>query len=313
MKMSGTEKIKPGSAAIAGGMAGCVGKTVTAPLSRLTILLQVGPMLQGTSGSTAGTLQASDGIFASFARIARQEGILSFWKGNMTSVVHRFPYSSINFTVYEKMRTILGNLIEGEETPAMRFVAGGFGGGIATAICYPLDLMRARLSVQNGKQYNGLVGGVKRVLREEGVLGLYKGLNCSLLVAVPNMALGYCVYGTSKAFIMKDSWGGTFTDQESGKLSARGAVMSGAISGLVSATLTFPVDLARRRLQVQGVFDGSGVGGDGSISGTFRSILKGQGVRGLYSGLTSELVKVIPMCAVTFSVYELCLRYVGRD
>jgi len=305
--------VNPRSAAIAGGMAGCVGKTVTAPLSRLTILLQVAPMLQGSSGSAAGSIRASNGLIASFSTILRKEGFLSFWKGNMTSVVHRFPYSAINFTVYEKMRAVLrGMTPDGVETPALRLVAGALGGGVATAMVYPLDLMRARLSVQSGNQYNGLLGGTKKVVGEEGVLGMYKGLGASLLVAVPNMALGYCVYGTAKEFLMGSQFHGAFTDKESDKLTAKGAVLSGAMSGLLSSGLTFPVDLLRRRLQVHGAFEGGRDVGPGTIRGTFGTILSTSGVRGFYSGISSELVKVIPMCAVTFSVYELCLRVLEK-
>jgi solute carrier family 25 (mitochondrial phosphate transporter), member 23/24/25/41 len=288
-------------AAIAGGVSGCVGKTVTAPLSRLTILLQVGPI----AGSS---VAAGDGIVTAFSRIAQKEGFLSFWNGNMTNVLHRFPYSAMNFTVYEKMRAVLGKAA-GEETPAVRFISGALGGGCATAMCYPLDLMRARLSVQSGNKYNGLVAGIGTVFRDEGFFGFYKGLNCSLLVAVPNMALGYCVYGTTKAFLLDPTMEGRYTDEKSGKLTAVGAVTSGAFSGLISSSITFPLDLARRRLQVAGAFPGSA--NEFTISGTFRSIIEQRGVRGLYTGLTSELFKVIPMCAVTFSAYELCLRLLG--
>jgi hypothetical protein len=231
----------------------------------------------------------------------------------MTSVVHRFPYSAINFTVYEKMRAVLRSLTpDGVETPALRLVAGALGGGVATAMVYPLDLMRARLSVQSGSQYNGLLGGIRKVVGEEGVLGMYKGLGASLLVAVPNMALGYCVYGTTKEFLMEPQFQGAFTDKKSDKLTAKGAVLSGAMSGLLSSGLTFPVDLLRRRLQVHGAFEGGQDVGPGTIRGTFRTILSTSGVRGFYSGISSELVKVIPMCAVTFSVYELCLRVLEK-
>lgn len=86
---------------LAGGVAGSTGKTVTAPLSRLTVLLQVGAVQQCQQrGAFQSLLHTANNILKS-------EGLRAFWKGNLTSVIHRFPYSAINFTLYEKVRDIL--------------------------------------------------------------------------------------------------------------------------------------------------------------------------------------------------------------
>lgn len=76
---------------LCGGIAGCVGKTIIAPLNRITILLQV------SDHSGVSTLQTAIGIW-------KEEGLKAFWKGNLTSIIHRFPYSAINFSVYEILR-----------------------------------------------------------------------------------------------------------------------------------------------------------------------------------------------------------------
>jgi hypothetical protein len=76
-----------------GGMAGSVGKTSMAPLNRITILLQ-------TSDPTTRNLT----MFQTAIGIWREEGIKAYWKGNLTSIFHRFPYSAINFSAYEVLR-----------------------------------------------------------------------------------------------------------------------------------------------------------------------------------------------------------------
>ena len=109
---------------IAGGVAGCVGKTITAPLSRLTILLQVGPLSQSIAsniGSATANISRSSGLYHATKQVFTEEGILSFWKGNMTSVIHRFPYSAINFTVYDELQMVTRKL-NGHETPITRFI-----------------------------------------------------------------------------------------------------------------------------------------------------------------------------------------------
>ncbi|KAI3977273.1 hypothetical protein MKX01_030899 [Papaver californicum] len=76
---------------LAGGVAGVVGKTCTTPLARLTILFQV----QGMHTNVANLNKAS--IWREASRIVREEGFRAFWKGNLVTIVHRLPYSSVSF------------------------------------------------------------------------------------------------------------------------------------------------------------------------------------------------------------------------
>ena len=84
------------ASAISGGLAGCIGKTITAPLSRIVILLQVGEMTKGNTNNMT-TLVKGENFFSSIKRIFQEEGLLSFWRGNLVSILHRFPYSGLNF------------------------------------------------------------------------------------------------------------------------------------------------------------------------------------------------------------------------
>jgi hypothetical protein len=84
---------------ISGGIAGSVGKTITAPLSRMTLLLQVGAVSSDVINS-----RGFDSVIRTWQCIYREEGIRAFWKGNLTSIIHRFPYSAINFSIYEVFR-----------------------------------------------------------------------------------------------------------------------------------------------------------------------------------------------------------------
>ena len=69
-----------------GGAAGAVSKTITAPLSRLTILFQVHSLVS-TKG--VGAPQYAPNMFAGAMKVMEREGFMAFWKGNGTSVLHR--------------------------------------------------------------------------------------------------------------------------------------------------------------------------------------------------------------------------------
>jgi solute carrier family 25 phosphate transporter 23/24/25/41 len=159
---------------LCGGVAGAFSKTCTAPLARLTILRQ----LQST-GAVPGWLPGQNqGIVTALGKIVREEGVRALWKGNGVTVLHRLPYSSINFYAYENIMDWLegegayatnsgddsggdsGDGSGGEKKKGFgkkegfgwdvtrRLVAGGSAGMLACTLTYPLDLVRTRLAAQ---------------------------------------------------------------------------------------------------------------------------------------------------------------------
>ena len=93
---------------VAGGMAGSIAKTFTAPLSRLTILYQVHTVAKPGNAHFK-SYQMNQTLFKVVKDIYIQEGLLSFWRGNLTAVLHRFPYSAVNFTVYDYVKKRLNS------------------------------------------------------------------------------------------------------------------------------------------------------------------------------------------------------------
>jgi hypothetical protein len=178
-------------------------------------------------------------IVCSRTTFTHRGGILSLWKGNLTSVIHRFPYSAINFYCYE---TSLGFLVSHYQipnhrpssktsstttpntttnssttntttsttnhnaTPILRFIAGSISGALACVACYPLDLVRTRLMTQlpGKEQYRGIIDAFTKIYYKEGLRGYYSGLGATLLVAVPNFAISYTAYGTLKEHVLED-------------------------------------------------------------------------------------------------------------
>jgi solute carrier family 25 phosphate transporter 23/24/25/41 len=105
--------------------------------------------------NTGGAKLSPPSILKEASRVLREEGIRAFWKGNGVTIVHRLPYSSINFFAYEQykmtLRRILG--IEGNKESlgvgmGTRLLAGGGAGITAASLTYPLDLVRTRLAAQ---------------------------------------------------------------------------------------------------------------------------------------------------------------------
>jgi len=80
------------------------------------------------------------------------------------------------------------------------------------------------------------------------------------------------------------------------------SLASGCVSGFLTATATFPLDVVRRRMQVYGrQHHGQPV----SYSQIIRQITdQGRGIRGFYVGILPEYCKVVPGVAIAFCTYE---------
>ena len=122
--------------------------------------------------------------------------VQALWKGNGVTMVHRLPYSAINFFTYEHLlRHLSGTgFDEAAEardagtalTPAgvrHRLAAGAGAGLVACASTYPLDLVRTRLATQTTTniRYTGMRHALRSIYAEEGALGLYRGLGATLV------------------------------------------------------------------------------------------------------------------------------------
>lgn len=324
-----------------GGIAGSVAKTVTAPFSRLTILYQVHSLVTTKSNRPKYAMNLKGG----FEKIVERGGLSSLWKGNMTSVLHRFPYSAINFFVYENTLDIItgihrsheeqtetvGHLARrvthtlskvepreskrtnassstGETLALHKFIAGAVAGTVAVVGCYPLDLVRTRLTteLEGCEHYRGIGDAFRKIYTQEGFLGFYSGIAPTLLVAVPNFAISYSVYGTLKEHALDDDlfYNLRRIDADSGgpKLGFFLTILCGAASGCLATGITFPMDTIRRRMQIQNLH----IEPEHRMSSRQQllHLVKQEGLWSVYRGLTPEMLKVIPMVGTMFVVYE---------
>lgn len=259
------------------------------------------------------------------AQIVRGEGFRALWRGNGVTIVHRLPYSAANFWVYEQVnerwkRSGLSSLVPGGDL-ARRFVSGGMAGLTACSLAYPLDLVRTRLAAQLGQgaeaYYRGIGGTLRAIVRDEGARGLYRGLGATLGQVAPALAINYAAYETLRALWLARAGGadghrlspGAPAPPSAGVPSVFASLVCGAAAGIVSSSATFPLDLVRRRLQLQG--QGGGALVYPTYGSAVRGIWRAEGARGFYAGILPEYYKVVPGVAIAFCTYELLKRALG--
>lgn len=92
-------------------------------------------------------------------------------------------------------------------------------------------------------------------------------------------------------------------------LSVPAKLVCGGLAGALAQTISYPLDVARRRMQL-GQF-GAGASGAGMTSVLVTTYQEAGVLRGLYRGLTINYLRAVPMCAVSFAVYETMKQGMG--
>ncbi|KAG3144309.1 hypothetical protein PI126_g14241 [Phytophthora idaei] len=263
---------------VCGGIAGCASRTAVAPLERLKILLQVQDYIK-INGADAGAAPVKyRTVGQSLRQIHAEEGLRGYFKGNGANCVRVFPYVAIQFAAFEKLQPIL--ISEGAETLStlQKLFGGAIAGVVSVGVTYPLDAARARLTVQGGlanTAHTGIFNVLSTVVRTEGLRGVYR---------VPR--------------------------NENGEPDTVYLLAYGALAGACGQTAAYPMDILRRRFQL------SAMRGDAteytSTLGGLRTIVREEGVRGLYKGLAPNFIKVVPSIAIMFTSNELMKRAIKK-
>ncbi|CAM6026547.1 unnamed protein product [Sphagnum balticum] len=311
--------------AIAGTVAGGVSRTIVSPLDVIKIRFQV--QLEPTStrhhffSADAKAISKYTGVTQAIQDIFREEGLLGFWRGNVPALLLVMPYTAIQFVVIQKFKTLVSGSPREDEhlrlSPKMSFIGGSLAGTAATIASYPFDLLRTILAAQGEpKVYPNLRSALVEILRTKGVRGLYAGLAPSLLEIVPYAGLQFGTYDALKRWTtalnksrVMSGGGGTES------LSDSQHFLCGFSAGLFAKLCCHPLDVVKKRFQVQGLARHPRYGAGiqvreyKNIWDAIQMILAKEGWRGLYKGTLPSVVKAAPAAAVTFAVYDAVLNW----
>ncbi|KAL8812490.1 MAG: hypothetical protein Q9200_000985 [Gallowayella weberi] len=183
-------------------------------------------------------------------------------------------------------------------------LAGATGAVLANAIVYPLDIVKTRLQVQVKRKatdleplmksdayYTSSLDAVKKIVQDEGISGLYCGINGSLIgVTSTNFAYFYW-YSVVRSLYL--------ASQTVPKTPGTAVELSlGAVAAAVAQIFTIPVSVVTTRQQTQLKGDKKG------LLDTGREVVHSEdGWTGLWRGLKASLVLVVNP-AITYGAYQ---------
>ncbi|UJR35750.1 hypothetical protein I4U23_028499 [Adineta vaga] len=176
-------------------------------------------------------------------------------------------------------------------------ITGACAGAVAKTTIAPLDRAKINFQVRADKfSYRLCFKFLKESYRKEGFTSWYRGNSANLARVIPSAALNYTAH---------EQWKYILGTDKNEKTPAR-RFLSGSLAGVTSATITYPLDLARARMAVTNktVYN--------NLFSVFPSILRNEGVTALYRGALSSLVGVIPYSGCVFFTYE-SLKHIHTD
>lgn len=230
---------------IAGGVSAAISKTAVAPIERVKLLLQVQHISKQIPED-----QRYKGMVDCFVRIPKEQGFLSYWRGNFANVIRYFPTQALNFAFKDKYKQIFLGGVD-KNTQFGRYFLGNLASGGAagaTSLCfvYPLDFARTRLAADVGKagsaerEFTGLGNCLSKIFKADGLGGLYKGFGVSVQGIIIYRAAYFGFYDTARGMLPDPkktpflvSWGI--------------AQCVTTVAGIVS----YPFDTVRRRMMMQ--------------------------------------------------------------
>ncbi|XP_057776431.1 adenine nucleotide transporter BT1, chloroplastic/mitochondrial-like [Salvia miltiorrhiza] len=269
---------------VSGGIAGAVSRTVVAPLETIRTHLMV-----GSSGHSTTEV---------FNNIMKTDGWKGLFRGNFVNVIRVAPSKAIELFVYDTVNKNLSS--KPGEQPKLpippSLVAGASAGVTSTLVTYPLELLKTRLTIQRGV-YDGLLDAFVKILKEGGPGELYRGLAPSLIGVIPYAATNYCAYDTLRKAYRK-----IFKEEKIGNIET---LLIGSAAGSISSTATFPLEVARKHMQVGAV---SGRQVYKNVLHALACILEQDGIQGLYKGLGPSCLKLVPAAGISFMCYEACKK-----
>ncbi|KAL7068247.1 putative carrier protein [Cryptosporidium serpentis] len=220
-----------------------VAKTIVAPFDRIRLLYQVQGMMNSTQGiniiGTENTLTNTlkyKSLYQTIRMIYNEEGLLSFWRGNLTNIYRSCLVYILKFSINDiiKLRlkreqlnrsnseTSLNSLLLLSSDDNLQklnimdlLLSGGIAGFFQKFISYPLEILSVRISlgininnlnikkINDHTKYDGIFNCIQRIYRHEGISGFYKGIIPTVLTGTPYVAIQLTSFELYKRLLIK--------------------------------------------------------------------------------------------------------------
>ncbi|KAM7289091.1 mitochondrial basic amino acids transporter [Ixodes scapularis] len=262
---------------VAGCLGGCAGVIVGHPFDTIKVRLQT---QDGSSPKYRGSIDC-------FKSIIRTEKVQGLFRGMTSPMAGVAVVNAIVFGVYGNAQKQLG------DSAWAHGACGLLAGSVQSLVSSPVELAKTRLQVQgqgSSRAYSGPLDCLRQLLRAEGCRGVFRGLGSTVLRDAP----AFGVYFASYEQLVRRGTGGPVH-----------LMAAGGLAGVLSWMVSYPCDVVKSRLQVDGMT------GPRRYSGFWDCAVKSyrnEGAGVFTRGLNSTLLRAFPTNAAIFTVVTWVFR-----
>ncbi|XP_045601973.2 mitochondrial thiamine pyrophosphate carrier isoform X1 [Procambarus clarkii] len=299
------EHLTPKDHAFAGAVSGFLTRGFLQPLDVLKIRFQL--QVESTRRCSGGLYH---GILQSAAKIMHSEGLTALWKGHVPAQALSISFGITQFWSYAVLTKAANNRGIGEGY-LTHGVCGALAGICGTLASFPCDIARTRLIAQGiPKCYSGMLDAWRKMLHQEGIFSLWRGLVPTLAMTAPYTGLTFCFYNAFFKLASKSIG----KDSEASWLSCSG--VSGLASGVCAKVCVYPLDVFKKRMQIRGFEEARRQFGKvvvyPSTLKCISQVTQEEGILAWYKGLWPAMLKSGCASGSIFITYEATCRILAH-
>ncbi|KAJ2512418.1 Mitochondrial oxaloacetate carrier protein [Coemansia sp. RSA 1939] len=295
----------------AGSMASCGAVTFTNPFEVVKTRLQLqGELARASPGMT----RPYHNVAQAFWVIGKNEGIRGLQKGLGPGYMYQIMLNGTRLGFYEPTKNVMYQVFAGRPSDAagkqvlpLNVAAGGLCGMAGAALGSPFFLVKTRMqsaskfaAVGYQHNYTSAVDGLRKIWREGGVRGLYRGMDAAMMRAGSGSAVQLATYDHCKGYIARN-------------LAHRGLdgnsvlthFLASMVTGFFVCTVMNPFDVVSTRMYNQ---KAASAGHGGVLYKNplqcFYKTVSTEGVFSLYKGFLAHYLRLGPHTILMFVFVE---------
>lgn len=257
----------------ASAVAACTAEILTLPLDTAKVRLQL--QKEGNKYK---------GLLGTVTTIAREEGASSLWKGLEPGMHRQCLFGGLRIGLYEPVRNFyVGKDHKGDPPLHLKIAAGLTTGAFGICVASPTDLVKVRMQSEGKlaagvpRKYPSALSAYSIIAREEGVLGLWKGLGPNVARNALINAAELASYDQFKQSLLST---GFFKDN------VVTHILSGLGAGFFAVCIGSPVDVVKSRVM------GDKVGRFSGVVDCFVKTAKEEGILAFYKGFIPNFARL---------------------
>ncbi|TRY95503.1 hypothetical protein DNTS_026160 [Danionella cerebrum] len=293
----------------AGGCGGTVGAIVTCPLEVVKTRLQSSSVtfyvsevqLNAMNGASVARM-APPGPLHCLKLILEKEGARSLFRGLGPNLVGVAPSRAIYFAAYSTAKEKLNSVFHADSTQ-VHMLSAGLAGFTAITATNPIWLIKTRMQLDarnRGEHRMNAFECVRRVYQSDGLRGFYRGMSASY-AGISETVIHFVIYENIKRRLVEYKASANMDEEDESVKDASdfvGMMLAAATSKTCATSIAYPHEVIRTRLREEG-------SKYRSFFQTLSMVVREEGYRALYRGLTTHLVRQIPNTAIMMCTYEL--------